>query len=235
MKTIRAGGLVLLAGLIPMAGRAHLRNYLDTYGYDTLQKGHAEVEITDDRRDPDGGEAFWVNQTEVEYGVTDRWTTALYGVFVDGQGFSAVKWENRYRLKEKGVWPMDVALYGELKKANGHKDVNEIEGKVIFSKDWDRLNVAVNPIVEIEEERKPDGEKEWELETGLAAGVSLRHGLGSRVTPGVELFLAEHQSRVTPGLYIDLLPEVRLNVGAGIGLENQADDLIWKTLLEIEF
>jgi hypothetical protein len=232
---IKAWGIFLLPALLPVVGEAHLRNYLDTYGYPTLDKGHAEVEVWTDRRDPDGGDSFWVNQTEVEYGVSDRWTTSLYGVFVDGQGFSALKWENRYRLKEKGVWPVDVALYGEIKKANGRKDENELEGKLILSKDWDRWNVSVNPILEVEEEIEASGDKEWELESALAVGTSYRGGFGPRVTPGVELFFAEHQSRITPGLYMDLMPDVRLNVGAGIGLEKQADNLQWKTILEIEF
>jgi hypothetical protein len=227
--------LVLLMGLIPLSARAHVRNYLDTYSYDTLEKGRWEMELWTDWRNPDGGDGYWYHQTELEYGVTDRWVSALYGIFVDGQGFSAAKWENRYRLKEKGVWPVDVALYGELKKANGDKDVDELEGKVILSKDWGDLNVSVNPILEIEEEFKPNGDTEWEMEAALAAGVCLRGGLGSRVTPGVELFAAEHQTRITPGLYIDVMPDVRFNVGAGIGLEKAADDVVWKTILEIEF
>lgn len=228
-------GVVLSAGLIPGSGGAHMRNYLDTYGYPTLEKGRSEIELHTERRDPDKGDGFWVHQTEVEYGVTNRWTTALYGVFVDGQGFSAVKWENRYRLGEAGLWPVDVALYGEIKKANGDKDEDELEAKVILSKDWGRWNLSVNPILEAEREIEPSGEKEWELESALAAGLSLREGLGTRVTPGVEIYAAEHKTRITPGLYIDLFPDVRFNIGAGIGLEKAADDLQWKTLLEIEF
>jgi hypothetical protein len=233
-KKWRGTAAFFLMAVLPAAGRAHVRNYLDTYGYETLAKGHSELEIHTDLNDPDGGDRYWYNQTEAEYGVTSRWTTALYGVFVDGLGFTAAKWENRYRLGEKGKGPVDVALYGELKKANGHKDEDEIEAKVILAKDWGRVNLAVNPILELEREVKANGEDEWELESGLAAGVSY-HRLWGAVTPGVEILLKEKQSRLTPGLYIDLMPNVRFNVGVGIGLEPQADDAQLKTLLEIEF
>jgi hypothetical protein len=88
--------------------------------------------------------------------------------------------------------------------------------------------------LEIEREEEASGEKEAEAKAALALGTCY-HGLWKRVTPGVELFLKEKESRITPGLYIDILPDVRLNVGAGIGLEKQADNLQLKTILELEF
>lgn len=234
MKKHRWSVVILVwSWTFPIAGHAHLRNYLDTYGYDTLEKGHTEMELWTDRRNPDSGRSFWFHQTEVEYGVTDRYSLGLYGVFVDGQGFSAFKAENRYRLAEHGEGPVDTALYLEFKKANGNKDADEIEGKVILSKDIGAWNFTVNPILELERETEAGGEKEWETETALAVGTAYK--TEGRVTPGVELFLAEHKSRITPGVYIDVLPEIRLNVGAGIGLEKQADDVRFKSILEIEF
>jgi hypothetical protein len=233
MKRVLAG-LAISAALLPAPARAHLRNYLDTYGYDTLQKGHAEVEAYTDRRKPDHADAFWVNQTELEYGVTDRWTTSLYGVFVDGQGFTALKWENRYRLGEKGVWPVDVTLYGEIKEADDKKDNDELEAKVILAKDWGPWNLAVNPIIEREKETEASGETEWETEKALAVGLSYQH-LWKKVTPGVELFIQKDETRITPGLYMDVYPNVRFNVGAGIGVAKEADNFQLKTILELEF
>ncbi len=232
-KIWTVGLLAVLTQLMPSNVHAHLRNFLDTYGYDTLKKNHSEMEIHTDLNDPDDGDRYWYNQTEVEYGWTDRYTMGIYGVFIDGKGFSALKIENRYRLAEKGQWPVDTALYFEIKDANDHKDQDEFEAKVILEKNIDKWNIAVNPIIEWEREIKANGDTEWEAESGLAAGVAYK--LGGVVTPGVEVFFAENKSRITPGLYIDILPEVRFNIGVGLGLESKADDAQIKTILEIEF
>lgn len=228
-------GSFLLMGLwvFPDVARAHLRNFLDTYGYDTLSQGKYELELWTDLRDPDKADRYWVYQTEVEYGVTDHYSLGVYGVFVDGQGFSAAKIENRYRFAEKGQWPVDTAVYLEFKDANGRKDEDEIEGKLIFSKDIEKWNIVANPILAFEREIESNGETEWEAETAFALGAAYK--LPGRITPGVELFLAENKSRITPGLYIDILPEVRFNIGVGIGLESKADDAQLKSILEIEF
>lgn len=227
-------GFGLLLSLVSVRSHAHVRDYLDTYSPATLERGRAEVELWTDRRNPDNGDGYWVHQTEVEYGVTDRYTLGLYGVFVDGQGFSAVKVENRYRPVVPASWPLKTAFYLEFQKANGRKENNEIEGKVLLAKDWGRWNLTVNPILELEESREANGDTSWELESALAVGTCVRR-YWKNVTPGVELFLAEKASRITPGLYIDLASGIRLNLGVGLGLEKQADDAQLKSILEIEF
>lgn len=225
------GAIVLLAGA---QARAHVRDYLDTYSPATLEKGAAELELWTDLRNPDRGDAYWVHQTEVEYGVTPRYTLGLYGVFIDGQGFSALKVENRYRPEMPSSWPLDTALYLELKKANGRKENNEIEGKILLGKTWGPVNVTANPILALEETRDANGDKSWELESGLALGTCYRHAWKD-VTPGLELLIAENETRLTPGVYIDVMPGIRFNVGVGIGLEKKADDAQLKSILEVEF
>jgi hypothetical protein len=226
--------LGFLLGIVTPALHAHVRDYLDTYAPTTLEKGRSELELWTDLRNPDAGDSFWVHQTEVEYGVTDRYTLGVYGVFVDGQGFSAVKVENRFRPVLPASWPVDTAFYVEIQKANGHKENNEVEGKILLAKNWGKWNVTANPILELEESREANGDKSWEMESALALGTCVRR-YWKNVTPGVELFFAEKKSRVTPGLYIDLASNVRLNLGVGIGLEKPADDAQLKSILEIEF
>lgn len=57
------------------------------------------------------------HQFELEWGVTDRWMTAIYGDFrkKPGQSFSyqGFKWENIYQLFEQGEYWLDVGAYGE--------------------------------------------------------------------------------------------------------------------------
>lgn len=231
MKKWMLMGMFLLGGT---AARAHLRDYLDTYGPYTLEKGRMEMELWTDLRDPDGGDRYWVHQTEVEVGVTDRYTVGVYGVFVDGVGFAAAKIENRFRPVLPRAWPFETAFYLEFQKANGDKERNEVEGKALLAKNWGAVNLTVNPILELEEKKDINGDKSWELETALALGTCYRK-YWKKVTPGVELFFAEKKSRVTPGLYIDVARDVRFNVGVGLGLEKPADNAQIKTILEIEF
>lgn len=212
---------------------AHLRNYLDTYNYSTLEKGRYEFEFFNDYHDPDNGEGYWLNQSEVEFGITDRYTMGLYGVFQEGLGFTAFKIENRYRLLEPGEWIVDPALYFEIKDANDHKDEDELEGKIILSKDIGKVNVTFNGILEYEREIEPNGDTEWEMEAAMSLGAC--YATGHRITPGIELYSAENETRLVPGLYVDLAKDIRLNVGVGIGLEENAEDAIFKSILEFEF
>lgn len=225
--------LAALAAASP--AQAHLRNYLVNYGYYTLEKGRVEVEAYTDYRRTDSGDpdtGLFLHQTEVAYGFTDRLTLGAYGVFLENTGFTAGKAVARYRFAEKGRWPVDTGVYFEVIKANGTKSANEVELKALFSKDFGALNTVANVLLGFEEEIEPSGEKEWEVEPALTLGAAYPMG---RVTPGIELLLAEDKSQVIPGLYIDLLPEIRLNLGVGVGLEKKTDDYQLKSILEVEF
>jgi hypothetical protein len=226
--------LFALTIFLPLgAAHAHLRNYLDTYSYYTLTQGASELELHTDLHNPDHAEDYWAHETEYEYGITDRYTIGLYGVFREGVGFTAAKVENRVRIAEPGEWFMDPAIYFEIKDANGRKDQDELEGKLILSKEIGRWNVSWNGILGHEREIKKNGDTEWETEVAMAIGAAYNGGW--RVTPGVELYSAENATRITPGLYIDLMKDVRLNLGVGIGLEDKAEDATFKSILEIEF
>jgi hypothetical protein len=230
-RHVLAAAFVLAA--LPSVSHAHLRNYLDTYGYYTLEEGKYEMEFWNDYVKPAHGDGYFRNQTEGEIGITDRYTLGIYGVFVEGLGFTAAKIENRYRLSQPGEWPVDTAVYLEFKDANDHKDEDEIETKVILSKNIDYWNFTANGIMEFEREIEPNGEDEWEIEPGVALATS--YNTGGVVTPGLELLLLENQSRIVPGAYITLAPNMRLNVGLGLGLESKADDYQLKTIFEYEF
>lgn len=228
--------ILVAAALIPMAAetaQAHLRDYLETYGYNTLQKGRKEVELRTDLINPDEGDDYWTHESEFEYGITDRWTVGVYAVFREGEGFTAAKLENRIRLAEPGEFPVDPAFYFEIKDANGRKDNDEVESKLILSKDIGLFNITWNGILAFEKEYETNGDEEWETELGMVTGVAYR--AGGPVTPGLELAIAENDTRLIPGVYIDLGPSVRLNLGVSLGLEKTADNTQLKSLLEIEF
>ena len=140
---------ITLLVLASTAASAHLRDYLVTYGYWTLPQGQVEVEIWNDFRDTDSGETLFVHQTEVEYGITDRFTLGVYGVFEKkGAGameYAKTKFEGRYRLAEPGRLLMDPALYFKYKAgANGCSD--GVETKLLLSKDLPPIATSRSPV-----------------------------------------------------------------------------------------
>lgn len=130
-----------------------------TYPYMTLQKGAAEFEQYIDlspvrvpREDPDGTTAVTsvrsILQTELEYGITDRLEFGFYLMFKQGAApnvpfmrFQGIKQRLRYRFKDPGVWPVDVAVYLEV--AEMHNEV-EVEQKLILSKRFGPLVLTTN-------------------------------------------------------------------------------------------
>ncbi|OFX17973.1 MAG: hypothetical protein A2Z18_07805, partial [Armatimonadetes bacterium RBG_16_58_9] len=174
--------LILLLASAPTGSHAHLRDYLVTRGYWTLSQGRVESEVYNDFYDKDSGETVYVNQTEVEYGVTDRLTLGVYGVWEKAGAvpieYAKTKFEARYRLAEYQRMIVDPALYLEYQLgANGRPD--KVEAKLLLSKDFGTdWNVTFNGILE---KSRGDG-GEWER--GFTVGVA--KVLTYRLTTGLE-------------------------------------------------
>lgn len=173
-------------------------------------------------RVPQGKDAsFSSPAVELEYGITDRWVAGLYGVF-EKEGAerwaSEVKLEQRYRLFDPGVLPVDTTLYFEYAH-NFKEKADEFEGKIILSKDIKDFNATLNLIAE-----KKLGDPD--IEYGYAAGVS--YPLTERIRPGVEAFGSwkggEQEHFVGPSVQISL-GKVWVNAGVGFGVTNRSDDL----------
>ena len=210
---------------------ADVRQYTWTYGYMTPAKNEIEFEWWYDfQKKPD--RTVSLPLMEVEYGITDHWVAGLYGVLVkDGAQswkFDEVRLEQRYRLFDPGVLPVDTALYFEYKH-NFVEDENELEGKVILSKDFGRFNSTVNLIVE---QVLKGGE---DTEYGYSAGVS--YPLSDVVRPGVEAFGAwkgeesEHYVGPSVALY---LGKTWVNAGVGFGYAKDSDDFQMRVILSHE-
>ncbi|MHB9036115.1 MAG: hypothetical protein ACYC64_05570 [Armatimonadota bacterium] len=233
MKT-RIGILGLLAILLCSGeAQAHLRNYLVTYPYWTPPRGSVELEMYNDFNDTDSGETVFVNKTEIEYGVTDRFALGVYAVSEKSGGkpleYAKTKIEARYRLAQPWRLPVDPALYFEYQiGANGRAD--KTETKLLLSKDFGgsmEYNVSFNGI--LEKSRAPGSE--WEK--GYALGIS--RVISPKATAGVEFTGGGGKTYVIPGAYITLGSGTRLNVGGAFGLSKDADDFQLKTLMEYEF
>lgn len=147
------------------------------YNHHTADQGETEVKIFSDFSDAGKPNADYSAQLlEIEYGVTDRLTTALYfeGVDLDGQNYDFGSWrfETRYRLFEYGTVFLNPVLYVEyeqpepehrfIRSVTGRTDggeegeedekgtEHELETKLLLGHDFsDRFNVAFNWINEV--------------------------------------------------------------------------------------
>ncbi|MDA0576647.1 MAG: transporter [Verrucomicrobia bacterium] len=194
-------------------GQAHAdeRKFGYVYEADVLPKGGMEFEqwVTA-RSGKDGGRyARWDFREEIEYGLTERLTTALYLNFKDEyssgvrsahasdeaapeaattettksefefKGFSS---EWKYQLASPYKDAVGVVLYFEVGSDLAHE--TELEQKLILSKNWERWVAAFNLTVEQEWEYE-DGETEKEGVLELSAGVS--HRFTDHWSGGLEL------------------------------------------------
>ena len=127
-----------------------------TYPTDTLPEGGLEIEgytdvnplrVEADPADATAGKIWspeYRLQTEIEYGITDRWEIGFYQVFKaspqaggdNALQFDGLKWRVRTRLADAGEWPIDVGLYLELETMH---DELSLEGKILLQKRLGRV------------------------------------------------------------------------------------------------
>jgi hypothetical protein len=149
----------LLVAAASRAAHATPRPLPYTYIYETLPAGSAEIELYTDlvplRVSDLAGNPAWTLgaqfQTEIEYGVTDRLELGLYLDFAPtNPAFSnlptmpegtGVKQRLRYRFADAGVWPVDLAVYGELVELT---NLFEVEAKVILQRRVGPFRFAAN-------------------------------------------------------------------------------------------
>ena len=150
--------LLLLVCCSSMA-YADRRGYVWTYEYMTMPKGASEVEYYLTTTVPDlhkyDDENTWEHQVEYEYGLTDSWDVSIYQRWEqtntqadDEFEYTGTKLRTRYRFGEKGMYPVDTLLYLEYIRPDDSDSPEVLEGKLILAKDFGKINVAWNQIVE---------------------------------------------------------------------------------------
>jgi hypothetical protein len=166
--------VVILLGV--GAARADRRGYVWTYEYMTMPKGTWEIEyyLTTKVKDVHDFEKknTWEHQVEFEYGLTDRWDIAIYQRWQHTNTESSSKFEytgtklrTRYRIGEKGMYPLDTLLYLEYIIPDGSDAPDILEGKLVLAKDIGKFNLAYNQIVKAGINN--NGETEHEYAAGL--------------------------------------------------------------------
>lgn len=151
------------------------RRYVWTYEYLTLNRGEAELETYTEfsHVDTDAGrQASTTLQYEYEVGMNDRFDVGIYQKFKQSHAtpisYEGFKLRMRYRLGEKGQWPLDPLIYLEYKD-NAAFDHSALETKLILARDFDKFNLSLNPVLEFEFD-----DDETEVEFEYAAGLSYR-------------------------------------------------------------
>jgi hypothetical protein len=161
------------------------------YNQNVAEKGEVEVEVLSDVSNVGGDEPNYTAQVfELEYGLTDRWTSSLYfeGNKENGEDYQFGGWrfENRFRVFEGNVFlnPVLYAEYEQLQPAHkylfevvgraGNEEAedegteHELETRLILGQDiTDRLNLAFNWINDVNFDNG-----DWEF--GYAAGLNYK-------------------------------------------------------------
>jgi len=192
-------GLGVLSMAALPAG-ADERKYTYSYEAKTLPKGVFESEhwATFRTGKHDGDFLRLDLREELEYGLTDRLTTALYLNFeylrADGvpgvddetefklEGLSS---EWKYRLTDAGIFPVGLLAYAEVGVAD---DEVELEAKLVASRELGPWSFAYNLVLELawEQEEGPSGEKEWEKGSQISHTAGISYDAGSCVNVGLE-------------------------------------------------
>jgi hypothetical protein len=213
--------------------RADRRTMIRAYEFQTQPKGNLELELWNDIQAPRSAfaDSIVVTRVELEYGITDQWDTALYHVFAQGgpsaepQAFHFDSWrlESRYRLAEKGEWPVDVMIYGEIERPADFNEPFEVEEKLILEKDFGRFALVANLVGEQHLFRADLG-RTWEVDFGA------RYELMPQIRVAAE-FWTTHQfigPDVSRNYYLGpsisvATPKLWLQIGVGFGLDSAQD------------
>lgn len=177
----------------------------------------------------------WEHQAELEYGITDRWDVAVYQRWQqtntateDTFEYTSTKLRTRYRLGEKGMYPVDTLLYLEYIRPDSSHEPEFLEGKLVLAKDIGKFNVAYNQI----------------LKTGISHDGETEHeyalGLGYEFNPTWRVALESIGNFTEDSYYLGPTiswggPHVWLAVGALAGLNDESDDLNFRLILGIPF
>lgn len=215
------------------------RSYVWTYEYQTMPKGESEVEYYLTTKVPDlhnySDKNTWESQLEYEYGVTDRWDVSVYQRWKqtnsksdDKFEYTGTKLRTRYRLGEKGMYPLDTLLYLEYIRPDSSNEAEIMEGKVIIAKDFGKFNIAYNQILKVGINNNGGNENEYAL------------GMSYEFNPRWKVGLESAGNYTEDKYYIG--PTVswaskKFWIGAGLlrGLNDQSDDLRVRLIMGFPF
>lgn len=188
---------------------ADTRSFVWTYEYATMPAGVAEIEhyMTLEINDSEMLEnnVTTKHDIEVEIGMNDRFDIGIYQSFKQSPNmpfeYTGFKIRGRYRIGEENQWIMDPLLYFEYKSTPDFHH-QTIESKIILAKKLGRVQLALNPVYELEFEDR-ESESEFGYSAGIAWEFSQLFKLGSEFKGNSEkLYWGPTISHGKDGMYI---------------------------------
>jgi len=230
------------------------------YGYDTPEANEKEIVYwfsnipSSDNNymffgNPVERQGLMAHSLEMEYGISNRFTVAMYFDFEHPNGES-IKWIKtkavmlHYRLYEKKARPIDIAFYMEyILPRKNYKKSEELEFKFILEKDIGFNTIVLNPTFE----KKISGEDVTEgTEFNFSAGYYYKKSLVFQ--PGFEFYskmgelydpksFEDQKNYIFPtiDLFLGSKGTIHWHAGIGFGLTDPADNIVIKSILSYEF
>jgi len=243
-KMKRTIGLLMLLSCFS-AKTFSQENFYKIYQYETALVGHVEMslwntyipnsDLTLDYFDNTlSRKNLFAHSLEAEYGLTDHLTLGAYADFLDPQhgSFNYVRthFAARYRFFQRYDKFINTALYVEYYvPREAYSSSQEVEVRLILDKDLEDFRIVLNPMIT----KYTTGSKDKSIQPGVLGGVYYRR---CKVQPGVEFYsnFKEKTAEIFPTLNIFLSPSIAWNIGAGFGLNNNSDNLIIKSVLQLD-
>lgn len=218
---------------------ADRRAYVWTYEYQTMPKGHSEIEYYITTEVPDTNKSStntWKHWLELEYGITDNFDVAMYQMFKqtnkpsgDKSEYDGLKVRGRYKIGKKNQFILDPLLYIEFIRDDDFHKPTVLEGKVILSKDiTEALNISYNQILKQELESGGETEHEYALGTGYEFLPTFKFGLESKGNYSKKKYYLGPTASVT-------FNKFWVAFGALAGLNNKSDDIQTRMIIGIPF
>lgn len=206
-NNLRFAGLAILAVLLPAFSATPACATQKVYS-PIVEGGEFAMEIRghrnfDHRAEKNGGEKIKV---EMEYGVTDRWMTALVGEWErenedESRKFSATAWENIIQLFPQGKNWLDAGIYLEYEVPSDKEEADKVEFKLLLEKSLSRWVHTANLILDKEIGAKASSGTEfgyawrskWLWKRELELGFEV-HGSFGEISNGGRLSEQIHQA-----------------------------------------
>ena len=243
MLTVRKrmiGCMMLVVLFAADATNADRRSYVWTYEYLTMPRGEYELEYYLTTKVADlhkyGDENSWQPQLEYEYGLTDRWDISFYQRWQqtntksdDKFEYTGTKIRTRYRLGERGMYPLDTLLYLEYIRPDGSGTPEILEGKLVLAKDFGKFNVAYNQIIEA------GINNNGKIENGYAIGLNYEFNPSWKVGFESTGNFTEDKFYLGPTISWAKSKKFWLALGALRGLNDRSDDLQVRLIVGYRF
>lgn len=185
------------------------------------------------------------HQFEFEYGVSDRWLTAIYGDFRKrpNQGFAyqGAKWENIYQLFEQGERWLDAGLYFEyiIPQSSLNKP-DRLEFKMLFEKASGRIintaNIILNKELGVHAKSNTSigyaWKSRWRWRRAFEPAIEIYGALGEI---GNTKPLAQQQHQIGPVILGQLRNGLSYEVGYLFGLTTTSAQGMVKGVVGYEF